>query len=183
MPTIRCTKCLRDLSPDEFHRCSAVKSGRVAVCKKCVHLHYYVPNRSQHASNKKAHRATPQGREKEREWQRNRRRAHPITRLLQEARARAKKKGLEFNLQKEDIVIPAVCPILGIPLFPNKSKGACENSPSIDRVNSAAGYIKGNVVVISWRANRIKSNARLDELEKIVEFYRKWPTLRADSVL
>lgn len=42
-----------------------------------------------------------------------------------------------------------------------------ENSPSIDRLDNTKGYVKGNINIISWRANRIKSDATLDELEKI----------------
>ena len=40
------------------------------------------------------------------------------------------------------------------------------NSPSIDRIDSNKGYIKGNVRIISLRANMMKNDANLQELEE-----------------
>ena len=45
-----------------------------------------------------------------------------------------------------------------------------DNSPSIDRLIPELGYIKGNVNVISLRANIIKNNATKDELIKIANW-------------
>jgi len=73
------------------------------------------------------------------------------------------------------IHLPDVCPVLGIPLNYN---GGCgfrrDNSPSIDQVIAGGGYIEGNMVVMSWRANRIKSDGTWEELEKIAEFVKKY---------
>ncbi len=91
--------------------------------------------------------------------------------MLQRTKARAKKRGIPFGLTSEDIVIPEFCPVLGILLSPNKIRG--DNSPSLDRIVTELGYVKGNVAVISWRANKIKSNATLEELEKIVKWLRR----------
>jgi hypothetical protein len=66
------------------------------------------------------------------------------------------------------------CPILGIPLDYSFGKGVrTENSPSIDQIIPGAGYIPGNVIVISWRANRIKNDGSPEEHLKIYEFYSK----------
>jgi hypothetical protein len=46
------------------------------------------------------------------------------------------------------------------------------NSPSLDRINNNLGYVPGNVIVVSDRANRIKNNATIEELEKIVNYYK-----------
>jgi hypothetical protein len=75
------------------------------------------------------------------------------------AKYRAKQKGLEFNITKEDIVIPDTCPLLGIPM----------QSASLDRIDPSKGYIKGNVWVISNRANTLKNDATLSELKTLVE--------------
>lgn len=40
-----------------------------------------------------------------------------------------------------------------------------EDSPSIDKVIPELGYVRGNVWVISNKANRIKNNATLEELK------------------
>jgi len=105
--------------------------------------------------------------EKCRKW----RLAHPDKALLRAARARAKKNGLDFNLEVSDIQIPETCPILGIPIIStgvSKKGEPSPNAPSLDRIDNSKGYVKGNVWVISWRANSLKSDASLEELEKLV---------------
>lgn len=86
---------------------------------------------------------------------------------------RALKSGITFNLEPEDIVIPDVCPVLGIPLHRNVGgKSSSDNSPSIDRVIPELGYTKGNIQVISQKANRMKNDALPDELRKFAEWVR-----------
>lgn len=69
-------------------------------------------------------------------------------------------RGLAFDLELSDIVIPTHCPILGIEFsFSDES-----NSPSLDRIDNRLGYIKGNVWVISTLANRMKYTATKAEL-------------------
>ena len=96
--------------------------------------------------------------------------------MLKNAKIRAKQKGLDFDITIEDIVIPDVCPVLGIPLvkhFGNGVKRAQPDSPSLDRIDSTKGYVKGNVRVISWRANDLKRNATIDEVRKILEYMER----------
>jgi hypothetical protein len=90
-------------------------------------------------------------------------------RMWRAAKARAKANSLEFSIDLNDVVIPIVCPILGISLVLN-SKKPVDASPALDRINNNAGYIKGNIIVISTRANRIKSDATADELFAIAKF-------------
>lgn len=83
-------------------------------------------------------------------------------------RNRARKKSIPFTIRKEDIVIPEYCPVLGIKLARNFGEpGPADHSPSVDRILPELGYIPGNIVVISNRANRIKSNATVEELAKV----------------
>lgn len=82
-------------------------------------------------------------------------------------RARAKKRGLDFNLDIEDIKTPAYCPILKIPLIIKEystTKGFSPNSPSVDRIDNNRGYLKDNVQVVSCKANSMKNNATPEEL-------------------
>ena len=80
-------------------------------------------------------------------------------------RHRAKKKGLDFNLDDDDFVIPDVCPILGLPLRKTWGGSVSDDlTPSIDRVDNTLGYVKGNTMVISQRANSIKSDMTFQEL-------------------
>lgn len=91
--------------------------------------------------------------------------------MLQNARVRARRAGVPFTITVDDIVIPTHCPILGIPLFQKKGKGGGDHSPSLDRVRPHEGYVPGNVIVISNRANRLKSDASIRELRDIASFY------------
>ena len=88
---------------------------------------------------------------------------------------RAKLKGFEFSLTLDDIPqIPDTCPVLGIPIIPNDGiSSPTDNSPSIDRIDSKKGYVKGNIRIISNRANRIKSDATVDELRNVLEDYER----------
>lgn len=85
--------------------------------------------------------------------------------LLGQARYRAKKKGIEFNLELSDVVIPKVCPVLKIHLTAGSSSGGPRGcSPSLDRIDNTKGYIKGNVQVMSHKANTMKHCADNNEL-------------------
>lgn len=83
--------------------------------------------------------------------------------ILHRTKARAKEKGFEFNIDEDDIVIPEICPILEIPIVVG-TKGEYEYSPSIDRIDNSKGYIKGNVQIISKKANSMKNSATSAEL-------------------
>lgn len=92
--------------------------------------------------------------------------------LYRWARGRARKSDVPFRLHVLDIAIPNNCPVLDIPLF----KGAgvsCDNSPTLDRVIPELGYVPGNIIVISNRANRMKSNGSWRELRLLVDFYEE----------
>lgn len=101
-----------------------------------------------------------------------RRQEDPLRFMLVAAKARAKKAGLEFSISRDDLSLPVSCPILKHPL--SVGIGHMHDwSPSIDRINPLLGYVKGNVVIISYRANRIKNCATLDELKRLVNFYSR----------
>jgi hypothetical protein len=89
------------------------------------------------------------------------------------ARKRADKIGVPFNIIESDVVIPRNCPLLGIPIKWNGMMNNRDSSPSLDRINPTLGYVRGNIAVISYRANRIKNNASLAEIELIAKNLRK----------
>lgn len=91
--------------------------------------------------------------------------------LWARARGRAKAKGLPFNIEVSDIILPNECPILGIPLKENKGKpGAYRDSYSLDRIVPEKGYVKGNIQVISQLANGMKQNATPEEILKFSKY-------------
>jgi hypothetical protein len=93
-------------------------------------------------------------------------------RLFDRARQRAKKKGVHFDLDVHDIKIPERCPVLGIKLYRNKNGMPADHSPSLDRVLGQVGYTRDNIRVISNKANRIKNDATVEELEAVLNFLK-----------
>jgi len=103
------------------------------------------------------------------EYKRRLRKKDPRKSLWSAARARARKKGLSFDITFEDVVIPKVCPLLNIPIEPSSLDdgvyGPLNGSPSIDRKDNNKGYTRDNIWIISHRANTAKGNLTLSELE------------------
>jgi hypothetical protein len=88
------------------------------------------------------------------------------------AKARAKERGVPFDLDVKDLLpLPIVCPVLGIRLTFNGGRMK-RNSPSLDRMKPELGYVRGNVRVISQRANGLKSDATSEELEAVSRYVR-----------
>lgn len=75
--------------------------------------------------------------------------------------------GRDFDLDLEDIVIPDVCPVLGHRFI----YGDSDWTYSIDRVDNELGYVKGNIAIVSNKANRIKNSATKKELEAVLSYY------------
>ncbi len=88
------------------------------------------------------------------------------------AKKTAKSRGLPFDLTYKDIVIPEFCPVLGVKLE-RGMKSRTDASPSLDRIIPENGYVRGNIIVVSWRANFLKSDGSVDELRKIADFYER----------
>lgn len=101
-----------------------------------------------------------------------RHRLNPARQMITNSKARAKRMGLEFNITEEDILIPEICPILKKPMKINDKLSRKEYSPSLDRFDNNKGYTKGNIRVISHRANSLKSDATIFELEQIVKYMK-----------
>ena len=84
--------------------------------------------------------------------------------ILNSARSRCRIHGITFNITEEDIIIPEVCPYLNKPITRIQGKGRQDYNPSLDRIDPTKGYIKGNIEIISDKANRMKNNATKEEL-------------------
>lgn len=87
--------------------------------------------------------------------------------MWKEAKYRANKAGKPFNLEITDIVIPGVCPLLGI-LIAKSDKGLTDNSPSLDCFDPNKSYVKGNAWVISQKANTVKRDFTLEQWKVFV---------------
>ena len=82
----------------------------------------------------------------------------------------ARKRGLDFDIERKDFPVPLTCPVLGIPL----DWETYNTTPSLDRIDNSKGYVPGNVIIVSRRANRLKDNATIAELQAIASFYGKY---------
>jgi len=96
--------------------------------------------------------------------------------LCLRARRRGRQAGLEATIRATDIVWPEFCPVLGLRLDYETPRGRrparSDALPTLDRWDNSKGYIPGNVFVISWRANSLKSNASPEELEAVARYAR-----------
>ena len=95
--------------------------------------------------------------------------------LINASKQRAKLKSRQHSINVDDLkaIYPkdGCCPIFGMKLEFN-SAGFRENSPSIDRIDSQKGYTKDNIQIISWKANRIKGYASVEELEMLLSYLK-----------
>jgi len=89
---------------------------------------------------------------------------------------RAKNKGYESDISTDYLVeiFPKdfICPVLGTKMIWGGDKRK-RNSPSVDKIFPDKGYIKGNVAIISERANSIKTDASLEEIKKLTSWLEK----------
>lgn len=82
--------------------------------------------------------------------------------LFKSARARAREKKFEFDLDVDFIlerINRGYCPILGLPFDLSGERDTWHHpcAPSLDRIDSAKGYTKDNVAVVSVWWNTAKS--------------------------
>ena len=91
--------------------------------------------------------------------------------FFQRKRQNSKNKKWEFTVTYNDIEWNTHCPILGLEIDWT-AEYRKETSPSLDRINPRMGYVPGNVVIVCWRANRIKNDGSAEEHQKIADFLR-----------
>lgn len=142
----RCTKCGIIKNIEQFSLQKNTRDGRRSQCKECIA---------------------------------NYRRDNPVivqtADMVKNARQRAKDKNLAFNIDHNYIrsITPSHCPIFNTKLEWSVQRGnghrSLPNSPSLDRIDPSKGYVKGNVWIISNRANAIKNDASHEELKLVAE--------------
>ncbi len=169
METKICTKCNLENHIDFYHKEPRNKDGLSNQCNSCKKEYdriYRQSNKIQKLYKGMAYKNKKALASKER------REKYPERLLFLQARVRSKKYNLPFNLEESDIVIPQYCPLLGIELKAKEygAKGSfTSSSPSLDKIVPELGYVKDNIMVISMKANSMKSNATLEELLTFAE--------------
>lgn len=166
-----CSRCNTEKSIAFFYK-------RERVCRECRNIR--VRENYSNMDNKKKDVIRKKAREKSRNLtteqveNRNNRMYHyyrkdPVKNIYEHAKRRAREKGYLFDIEISDVIIPDVCPVLGIPLMIGDGYQT-HNSPTLDRICNDKGYVKGNVQVISWRANSLKRDANIEEIRSILEY-------------
>jgi len=150
----QCSRCLILLPLENFSPRKGSTDGLNGHCKNCLH-------------------------QKTKEWKLNNPIAYLCSNMLAQAKRRACFIGREFNLTHKDLlslVVPR-CPILGTDLVWEycHGMGLGDHSPSLDRIDNSLGYVKGNVAIISHRANSLKNSATTEELKAILAYMKKPP--------
>lgn len=104
-----------------------------------------------------------------------RKKADPWSGRMRNAKDRATAKNLDYDLDREylDTIYTTHCPVLGLELSYTENTVLADNSATIDRINPELGYVKGNVQILSHKANRMKSNATTEELLKFADWVRE----------
>ena len=169
-----CFICKKVKSSEEFPKNAGLPGGLHSYCKLCTNTknkegEYY--KKFGAIRKEKIHNDPVFKAKINKQKQESRLRNIPSV-LLKSCKDRALKKGLEFNLTLEDIVIPDMCPILLQPIVQG-NKDNYKFSPSVDRIDNTKGYIKGNVQIISMKANTIKNSATIEELILFAEWVNK----------
>lgn len=194
----RCSACKKNKPILDFNKNKSEKDGHAHECRKCAYIRNSIYRKKNKVNlNKKTKEWRKKNKKRVKELntayyekhgaelikkQKERDKIYRVTKKLDfayrkrkmfwTAKYRAKIKKLKFNITIEDVVFPKICPVLGF-MIDYKGKRNAYNIPSLDRINSSKGYIKGNVRVISNRANFLKNNANSDELMKVAKDLKK----------
>jgi len=145
---IKCKNCKEYKNYASFSRIEKFNknSKKKDTCKKCSHM---IRERIRRARN----------------WKYKAKKV-----MINGAKQRAKRAGIEFSITEDDFEIPDICPVLGIKIHRTK-RNNFSNSPSIDRIDNNKGYVPDNIMIVSRRLNILKKDATLKELVRIGEFY------------
>lgn len=101
-----------------------------------------------------------------------------IDRIYNGLKSSAKKRGIPFELSKADLYdidIPITCPMLGIQMMYEQhlreGSQVVDGSPSYDRIDNSKGYCIDNLMIISYRANKLKGDATIEEIALMISYY------------
>jgi hypothetical protein len=147
-----CVDCHVDLKLDEEYLKNPSMRGKPRTrCERCAHVKR---NKEKSAAGYK----------------------HDMGSAFRQIKKRCKAKGLPFDLTIEDLVVPDECPVLKIPIIPASLGGVNPMMPSVDRHVPEKGYTKENIVIMSHRANSLKSNAAFEEIEALYLYLKSKKT-------
>lgn len=154
-----CKTCKKQKEDIEFSFQSN-KRFKIPHCKECMRI----KNRERMRKD----RENKSFRLRERKQDFERRNKFPEKEMFNRAKKRAEQKNIAFNIEISDIIIPNKCPLLNIDIH-QQIGGASDCSPSLDRIDTTKGYVKGNIKVISRLANIMKAHATIEQLSEFTK--------------
>jgi hypothetical protein len=176
-----CCKCATDKPIEEFCKSSGTKDGFDPRCRSCKNAarNYkkeYEANKRWNDNNRDKRNAINRlayKRNKSRFQARGARYRTSTRGWIKGKAADLRKRasrGIAVTISEDDIesLITSHCPVLGVTLRYGGPRAS--NTASLDRIDPTKGYVPGNVVIISDKANRIKSDATLEELRNVVSW-------------
>jgi len=147
----RCATCGEHKEYEFFQRNSQQKDGYSCYCKTCTKI----ADKIKYDQNKENHERL-------------------LQRMLNASKTRARRKNLEHTITLKDLqyLYPDdnKCPVFGFELEWGHPK--C-SSPSLDRIDSSKGYTYDNCQIISNKANMLKNDASLEELQLLVNYLKE----------
>lgn len=169
-------KCMNVYNAREFGMKNREENpNRYKICKECNQslnlnkfslIEKWNPNSDTKNTCKKCSIKIKQTEKLNRDWK-----VDAAKLLYKNIKSRCKRIGREFSIELEDIIIPEKCPVFGFDLK-REDRQTWMCAPSVDRIDSSKGYIKGNVTVVSRRANILKKDATLEEIEQLFNYYK-----------
>jgi len=167
------------INPDSYHSQKKYKASHVEEIRE-YHRRYRAANADKLSAQKKRFRADNAEKIRKRKQELHAAKVDKdpkgtwLRKNFVRAKARAKTRGLPHDDKCPDLELPDVCPVLGIALiYPNALKNRrSPNSPSLDRLDNPLGYVAQNLRVISFRANALKNDATVDELEAVIRYMK-----------
>ena len=162
----KCIKCGEVKPFSELNKNSSTKGGirsEWRVCQHARNVQYRIDNKEKLAAQRK-----------EKAF------AQPFAKPIESARSRATEQGVPFDIDAQYLedIWTGHCPVYKTRLdLPGQSglSGAwfSESQSSLDRLRPNKGYVRGNVVWISNKANMIKQQANSAEIQAVATWLQQ----------
>ena len=152
----KCGRCKQSLPVDMFAKYARSPDNLQSYCRPCM-AQYREDNKERIEANRAAHLLSK-----------------PFLRPLRAARTRAEEQGVPFDIDEQYLedIWTGTCPVYHTRLsLPGQSDlasaGFSTTQSSLDRIIPHKGYVKGNVVWLSNKANMIKQQATAADLQAV----------------
>ena len=165
LDTKLCRTCGENKPLEAFNKDKSTSDGKRRRCRECDAAHFQAKYadpewKAAHSNRAKRWRTRLKDVDPARLWAYD---------ALANAKMRSKRSGVPCTINMLDVVgvVVDTCPLLGLPLIYATGK-IHDNSPTLDRKVCEKGYTKDNIAVISHRANRLKSDSTIEELQTLL---------------